>query len=304
MTLNPLHWCFTLLLLAASQPLLARDTALTAPTRYVDVEGQRIGYRSIGSGSPLLLANRMRGTLDTWDPLFLDALAAHHTVITFDYPGIGYSSGALPDDPAKVAQFVDRLATSLQLKTFVMVGWSWGGLAAQATLLYKPDRITHAILIATNPPGPVEIPIQDVFKERAFKPVNDLEDEYVLFFEPRSEFSRAMARASHARIYARPDVVSRIPSKMEEIQAYLTVAQSFGQDTPGRRQALTQVRMPILILCGDNDTSTAGQNWIPLIGKMKNAQFLFYSEAGHAPQHQYPALSADYITDFIARMPR
>ncbi|WP_198173794.1 alpha/beta fold hydrolase [Lysobacter soli] len=76
------------LLMAASlsAPAFAQNTAATAETRYVQVDGDRIAYRRIGSGSPIVLANRMRGTLDTWDPLFLDTLARNHTVITFDTP--------------------------------------------------------------------------------------------------------------------------------------------------------------------------------------------------------------------------
>ena len=285
----------------ASAPAQAKDTAATAKTQFVDVDGNRVAYRSIGTGSPIVLANRMRGTLDTWDPAFLDTLAKHHTVITFDYPGVGYSTGTLPDDLGKVATFVDRFATSIKLDKFAMAGWSWGGFTTQTLLLDRPERVTHAMLIGTNPPGPGQIPIQQVFIERALKPVNDLDDEYVLFFEPKSEFSRAAAKASRDRIYARPDVVSKIPSRVEQIQVYLTAAQAFGEDKLGRRQALTQTRTPILVISGDNDTSTAGQNWFPLVGQMKNAQFVFYPESGHGPQHQYPELSAEYITDFIAR---
>lgn len=57
------------LLMAATlaSPALAQDTAATAETRYVQVNGDRIAYRRIGTGSPIVLANRMRGTLDTWD---------------------------------------------------------------------------------------------------------------------------------------------------------------------------------------------------------------------------------------------
>ena len=69
----------------------AAQTASTATTQYVEVDGIRIAYRSIGAGSPLVLLTRMRGTLDTWDPLFLDQLAVTHRIITVDYPGTGYS---------------------------------------------------------------------------------------------------------------------------------------------------------------------------------------------------------------------
>lgn len=279
-------------------------SAAIAETRYVQVNGDRIAYRRIGKGSPILLANRLRGTLDTWDPMFLDALALHHTVITVDYPGIGYSEGALPADMGAVGAFLDDFAKAIALDRFAILGWSWGGLAAQALLLDRPQRVTQGILVGTNPPAPNPVPMHQAFVERAFKPVNDLADEEVLFFEPRSAASRAAALASHERIYAREGVAEKIPSTPETIQAYLKAAGNFHEDKAGRRKALTQTQMPLLILSGDNDTATPGQNWFPLIGQLRNAQLLFYSETGHAPQHQYPELSAEYIARFLARTAR
>lgn len=302
-----LKWLAGLALLIAIALLPARAmaaSAVNAETRYVTVNGDRIAYRSLGKGSPIILANRMRGTLDTWDPLFLDTLAAQHRVITVDYPGVGYSSGKLPADMIQVADFLSGFADALKLDRFAMLGWSWGGFASQTLLLQAPQRVTHAILVGTNPPGPGQLPIQQVFIERAIKPVNDLADEEILFFEPKSAFSRAAAKASRERIYARPDVVSKIPDTMEEFQVYFKAAEVFREDGAGRREQLTRSRTPLLILCGDNDTSTPGQNWFPLVGQLPNAQLLVYPESGHGPQHQYPELSAEYIARFIARTAR
>ena len=302
---NPkLFWVavLSLLMLCVLLPSQAiASAAANAETRYVTVDGDRIAYRSLGKGSPIILANRMRGTLDTWDPLFLDTLAAQHRVITVDYPGVGYSSGKLPGDMVDVADFLLGFADALKLDRFAMLGWSWGGFASQTLLLQAPQRVTHAILVGTNPPGPGQLPIQQVFIERAIKPVNDLADEEILFFEPKSVFSRAAAKASRERIYARPDVVSKIPDTMEEFQVYFKAAEVFREDKTGRREQLTRARTPLLILCGDNDTSTPGQNWFPLVGQLPNAQLLVYPEAGHGPQHQYPELSAEYIARFLAR---
>ncbi len=273
----------------------------TAETQYAQVSGDNIAYRRFGTGSPLVLANRMRGTLDTWDPLFLSGLAKRHTVVTFDYPGVGYSSGALPDDMAKVSSVVNAFTAAIGVNRFAMLGWSWGGFVTQTYLLDHPDRVTHAVLVGTNPPGPGQLPLQQVFIDRALKPVNDLADEEVLFFEPKSEFSRAAAKASHERIYARPGVAAKIPSQMAVFQLYFKAGEAFKEDALGRREKLTQIRTPILVISGDNDTSTVGQNWFPLIGKLRNTQFVFYSETGHGPQHQHPELSAEYIGEFIAR---
>ena len=78
-------------------------TKQTTETLYADIDGLQIAYRKFGSGDPIIFANRFRGTLDTWDPLFLELLAEKNTVVQFDYPGIGYSEGELPLDAKDVA---------------------------------------------------------------------------------------------------------------------------------------------------------------------------------------------------------
>lgn len=274
--------------------------AATAQTLYIDVDGDRIAYRSVGSGSTILLANRMRGTIDTWDPLFIDKLAEKHRVIYFDYPGVGYSGGTLPKEIGRAAAFVDAFATKLQLDKFVMAGWSWGGMVSQTLLVERPGRATHVVLIATKPPGPEEKPISKLFVERAFNPVNDLADEEILFFDPASERSRAAARISRERIRVRPSVDERIPSSKEEITNYLAAAQGFFDDSLMRRAALLKSTTPILIVSGSNDPSTPTENWFPVVGKLPRAQLVILPESGHGPQHQYPEMSARLISDFLA----
>lgn len=279
-------------------PELGEEAANTAATRFVTVAGNRIAYRSIGQGTPMLLLTRMRGTLDTWDPLFLDELANSNRVITVDYPGVGYSSGSLPIDIGDVAQFVASFADALGLDRFVLLGWSWGGTVVQTFLVEYPMRATHAVLIGTAPPGKGNVPIQPAFIDRAFRPINDLDDEFVLFFEPRSTSSRAAAKASRDRIYSRPGVAERIPSKREEIQAYLNAAATYHEDASGRLAKLKETHTPILIISGDNDISTAVENWFALNHQIPNAHLIVYPQSGHAPQHQYPQLAAAQIALF------
>lgn len=282
----------------AAEPAVT-PTAMTAPTQYVDVNGDKIAYRTFGKGDPLIFITRMRGTIDTWDPLFLDGVAKTHQVTVVDYPGVGYSSGALPQSMSEAANFVGAFATAINIPRFTIVGWSWGGAVAQTVMLEHPDRVSHAIIIGANPPGKLERPIQQAFLDRAFKPVNDLKDEEVLFFEPASAFSLKAAAASRARIYAREGVDAKIPSTPEKIQAYLAVAKDYGADLTGRRDKLIANRIPMLIIAGDNDISTAGQNWFPLVGEMPSAHLVVYPEAGHGPQHQYPELTVSHINAFL-----
>ncbi|HME63297.1 MAG TPA: hypothetical protein VKG61_00215, partial [Streptosporangiaceae bacterium] len=52
-------------------------------------------YRDTGpcDGVPLVLLQHFRGNLDNWDPALIDALSADRRVVTFDYAGVGGSTG-------------------------------------------------------------------------------------------------------------------------------------------------------------------------------------------------------------------
>jgi pimeloyl-ACP methyl ester carboxylesterase len=282
----------------AAAPALDEQAAITALNQFVEVAGNRIAYRTLGKGSPMVLLTRMRGTIDTWDPLFLDELAKSNRVITVDYPGVGYSTGTLPPGIGDVANFVATFADAIGLDRFVLLGWSWGGTVVQTFLVDHPGRATHAVLIGTAPPGKGGVPIQQAFLDRAFRPVNDLDDEIVLFFEPDSTISRATAKASRDRIYARPGVAELIPSTPEKIQAYLKAAATYRDDASGRLEKLKVTRTPILVISGDHDISTAVENWFALNRRIPNAHLIVYPQSGHAPQHQYPQLAAAQIALF------
>src|SRR3954452_6937109 len=71
-------------------------TATTAPTKVVKVGKQKVGYRSFGSGRPIVFVMGLGGTMSGWDPLFLDAVASGgHRVVLLDNEGVGKTT-ALP----------------------------------------------------------------------------------------------------------------------------------------------------------------------------------------------------------------
>ena len=67
----------------------------TAPTQFVDAAGVRFAYRRFGKSSGVSLVFNMNiiGTMDHWDPLVTDGLAATREVILFNNAGISNSSG-------------------------------------------------------------------------------------------------------------------------------------------------------------------------------------------------------------------
>ncbi|QRY55878.1 alpha/beta fold hydrolase [Sphingobacterium siyangense] len=275
-----------------------KTTALNAETQFAEINNNKIAYRQFGNGTPLFFVNRFRGIMDTWDPLFLDSLAEKNTVILFDYPGIGSSQGELPLDILEVASTVPALADHLGIDKFNVLGWSYGGLVAQAVTFQNQERVLNTILIGTNPPGENAIPMEQVFFDHALKPINDLEDEYYLFFEPASEKSKQAAQESHDRIGQRLER-SLIPSTMEVFQRYIAGSGTMREDKLNFRAGYKTLKSPVFVISGDHDISFATENWFPLLKNAPTMQHIILNDAGHGPQHQHPELTAGYINLFL-----
>lgn len=280
--------------------IMSGATATNAANQFVEVKGRRLAYRSIGHGTPIVLCARYRGNMDIWDPAFLDALAAKGLrVITFDYTGLGLSSGTPTYDPPALAQDAGDLIEALGLGKVVISGWSLGGMAAQLAMAMFPDRISHAVLIGTTPPGPLVKAGEQLFYDTATKPDYTLEDETILFFEPASEDSREAARRSVQRIAGR--VAGRsIPVPQPWAKAAISSAPAnpiFPVDS--LLALLKTTTVPVLHIGGDHDIVFPVENWYALNQQLPTLQLLTFPRSGHGPHHQYPEAAADCIASFV-----
>jgi pimeloyl-ACP methyl ester carboxylesterase len=272
--------------------------AVNAKTQFAEINGRKIAYRTIGEGTPMILCLRFRGNLDSWDPLFLDELAKNYQVIVFDYSGFGLSTGTPSTNMISFANDVKDLAKALNLPRFIIGGWSFGGAVAQIVTTEMPELVTHTILIGTRPPGKFVHKPEQLFLQVSAKLQNDLEDETILFFEPTSAISREKAKASHERIAARTsDRDSMI--KPEVWPNYVAGFADFEKDPYGARKKLAETDIPVLVISADHEIVFPPENWFELNRKMKSVQLVVIPQAGHGPQHQYPAMVANYIHSFI-----
>lgn len=274
------------------------SSAVNAKTKFVEIGDRKIAYRSIGKGLPILMINRFRGTLDTWDPAFLDALASGFNVITIDSSGTGLSTGICAADILSMTKDVKDVAEALKLTRIIVAGWSLGGLVAQTVTTNYPELASHAILIGTGPPGKSTGVPEKAFWDRALKTDNDLDDGYVLFFEPKSETSKNAGLLSFGRIAKRTEDLDTFVSK-ECYGNQRKAIEDFREDKYDTLGKLKESKIPILVFMGDHDICFHVEDWYPLIGKLPSIQLIVMPQAGHAVQHQYPDLVANYITSFI-----
>jgi pimeloyl-ACP methyl ester carboxylesterase len=123
----------------------------------VQRDEREIGWRSVGSGPPLLLLNGYAGTAADWDPTFLDALGVSFEVFLPDNRGMGSSTWGHDREPLTIASMADdalALADELGLPAFALAGWSMGGFIAQTLTAQAPERVRALALLGTDPGGP------------------------------------------------------------------------------------------------------------------------------------------------------
>jgi pimeloyl-ACP methyl ester carboxylesterase len=279
----------------------AKSFAYTqAHNQFVESKGRRLAYRSVGEGKPIVLCVRFRGNMDSWDPAFIDALAGQgFRVITFDYTGLGLSTGTPTYSPLALADDARDLIEALSLKDAVIGGWSLGGLTAQVFLAKYPQLVTHALLLGTVPPGPNVKGAEQLFNDTARKPDNDLEDEVVLFFEPASATSRAAAQRSHERLALRQEGRSQPIPHAFAIAVLPPEPRSPLFPADPILLALKHTQLPILHIGGDHDIAFPVENWYALNPQLPTVQLITYPQAGHAPHHQHPEAVALHIAAFV-----
>ncbi|KSQ21816.1 alpha/beta hydrolase [Pseudomonas aeruginosa] len=281
--------------------MTAASPALEAPTQYIELAGRRLAYRTIGAGRPLLLMVRYRGTMDDWDPLFIDHLSTLGFQVTiFDYSGLGQSSGEASYNPGALAKDAIELIQALELGQVALGGWSLGGIAAQIVVAQAPHLVSHAVLMATTPPGHLVKPGEKLFYELARRE-NDFEDFVSLFFEPSSTESRNSAQQAWERLAAR--TLERSPAVPVE-----WAAAQLG-DGPKETvfpvqavlDALKGTSVPLLHLGADHDIVFPVENWYALSGQLPTLQLVSFPRAGHGPHMQFPQAAAQYIAAFIGQ---
>src|SRR5882757_2810314 len=134
---------------------MTQPTHQTAPTRLVDAAGVRFAYRRFGKpgGVPLVLNMHFTGTMDHWDPLVTDGLAANREVILFDNAGVSASSGTVPTSAEEMAANAAFFIEALGLPQVDVLGFSLGGMVAQALALLKTSMVRRLVLVGTGPRG-------------------------------------------------------------------------------------------------------------------------------------------------------
>ena len=277
------------------------DTHLTAPTRLIEVDGDRFAYRRWGNAQsgqpPLFMLQHFRGGMDHWDPLMTDGLAAGREVILYNGRGIASSSGTPRTRIEHMADDAAAVIRALGLTQVDVLGFSLGGFQAQDLTRRHPQLVRKLMLLGTGPRGGNPDSEPGVL-EAAPRPVPTLEDFLFLFFG-RSEAAKEAGRAFWARRHARKD--QDPPSSPAVIQAQIEANMYYlpKLDAKDPFAHLRAIKQPTLVLNGNHDVMVPTINSWYLAQNIPNAQLLIYPDAAHGAQFQYPERFLKHAIQFL-----
>jgi pimeloyl-ACP methyl ester carboxylesterase len=259
----------------AQPPVVRPLDVVEAPTKVADTSLGPVGYREVGSGSPLLLIMGLGGSMDAWQPSFVATLATAHTVVVFDNAGVGETAPlGVPLTISEMANQTSALISTLRFGRVAVLGWSMGGMVAQALAVLHPAQVSKLVLAATQP-GTGHALLIPPAAAAAAASSNPADIVSVLF--PPGEIAAARAYVSgivrYPHFYQAPR--SAVSEQEVAVQQWMG-----GQDQPGGQ--LGQLRLPTLVADGTSDQLDPSANDRSLARNVPGAQLLLYSGAGHA----------------------
>jgi pimeloyl-ACP methyl ester carboxylesterase len=294
-------------------------TQVTAKTQYVKAaNGINFAYRRLGSaeGVPLFTEIHFRGNMDFWDPLLVDNLATKRPVIIFDRAGVGRTDGNVRTTYEEWAKDVVALAEALGYNKIDLLGFSMGGYCAQMVALNAPLLIRKLIIAGSGPSQPSseqsgivwprEMPPPKPIQMLATAVTHD-EMEAALAYScfPDTEAGRAAARRYFDRRYQRTvETSGEEPMfgllSIEGAREQRKAAEDWSQPNPHNSfDRLGELKMPVLVLNGDDDLLIPTSRSYELLKRIDNAQLILYPQAGHSFLFQYAERVAKDVNTFL-----
>jgi pimeloyl-ACP methyl ester carboxylesterase len=249
---------------------------LAAPIRVVRTADGTVGYRELGTGPALLLIMGGGLSMDGWPPSFVDALAAHHEVVVFDNAGVGRTSAVSAPTSLSITAMASQtsaLISALRLRRPAVLGWSMGGMIAQALAVSHRAQVSRLILAATavgtGKGRPIPQPTAGEFGRSPAKLVS------LLF--PKNQAAAASAYLNDIEQYPGFYGMSLATYRSQYVAVQRWVA---GQDAAG--PLVGNLRVPTLVADGTQDQYIGIANDRLLASSVPGAKLLLYDDAGHA----------------------
>ncbi|MCH6268730.1 alpha/beta fold hydrolase [Neobacillus citreus] len=242
-----------------------------------NANGIDLYYEVHGEGEPLLLIMGLSLDSRSWYRT-LPALAEHYKVIIFDNRGVGLSDK--PNTPYSIELMAEDARAVLDtagVNVAHVYGISMGGMIAQRLAIKYPERIKSLILGCTTSGGTNHVqPRADVSMLMLSRASSTATPEEMAWATAPILYSQSFIE--NQRNLVAEDIKVRIERPILPYAYMLQLQACLAHDTYSELQ---QLKVPTLVIHGDEDRLVPYENGVTLAENIENAEFLTVKGAGH-----------------------
>jgi pimeloyl-ACP methyl ester carboxylesterase len=258
------------------------------------VDGAEIKFDVRGSGPVLLLLHAFPLGMSMWDPQ-VEALSHGYRVARFDARGFGGSAlGSAPFTMERIADDAAAVLDALAVEKAIVGGCSMGGYAALAFARRHPRRLTALVLQDTRAGADSE-ETRTYRATLAARVLAEGATAAVQAFLPK-----LLGATSHRE---RAQLVSQVEQRILAAPREAIAAALHGlaarQDS---RPMLGAIRLPTLVLVGEEDVLTPLSEAELLAAAIPNARLETIPQAGHLANLENPQAVNAALGSFLAAL--
>jgi pimeloyl-ACP methyl ester carboxylesterase len=281
---------------------LPAEQLADSDSRFIEIEGLRVHYKTAGVGEPtLILLHGFGSSLFSWREV-MAPLTGLGTVFAYDRPAFGLTErplkwqGLNPYSSEYQPQLLIGLLDALHVEKAILIGNSAGGSIAMQTALLYPQRVIALVLVDA------------AVYEGGSNPITHL-----LYQTPQtSHLGILLARniktwgmdmlqtAWHDPTKITPDVMAGYTKPLQAKNWDRALWEIFRAGQPGDlANHLNGSTLPILIITGDDDHIVPTEHSILLAREIPNAELSIIPNCGHVPHEECPQAFLKTTVDFL-----
>ncbi len=244
-------------------------------------EGLQINYTRSGSGTPLVFLHGWGTDLESFKCLS-EPLAENFDVISIDFPGFGKS--AEPESPWNLDDYTKMtyaFMRQLNLLKPSLIGHSFGGrVSIKLSEILELDKIILINSAGIKPKRKSGYFLR-VYGYKFFKTVASLPLLNWVLKEPLE---------AYREIYSSSDYKQASPIMKQVLTKVVN------EDL---REHLNSIKVPVLLIWGDKDTSTPLEDAQLMEQLIPNAGLVVFEGAGHFSYQEQPSRTLTIIRTFL-----